>query len=113
MIVAGTCMAPEIPDGTLLVFDRTAPVRAGDLVALHFRPEILKPGRSPVAVKRMMVLPPPGFRLPWHDRAGANVQPVAIVEQTNPRQTITIFLSDLVAIHRCLGPAAGAPVAVS
>src|SRR5947209_14983615 len=59
MPVIGNCLAPEIPDGALIIVDRTQPYARGDLIVLFRRP--LEAGGQPRAMVKRLVMPPP----PW------------------------------------------------
>jgi hypothetical protein len=57
---------------------------AGDLVALHFRPEIVRAGELQSSLKRLVLPPPPFVKFPFKDHADSNVRAVIIVEMLNP-----------------------------
>jgi hypothetical protein len=100
----GTCLEPMVMDGTKLLFSRDERYMPGDLVALYFRPEIVKPGEHQVLVKKLVLGVPHRF---WKDpscNAGSNIKPVVIVEMLNPRKMIYINPDALLGIHKCLGP---------
>jgi hypothetical protein len=103
MICEGTCLEPEVMDGAKLLFSRDQQYHSGDLVCLHFRPEIVKPGDHQVLVKKLVFAPPHAF---WRDpscNARSNIAPTVIVEMLNPRKMLYIRPDALLGIHRCLG----------
>jgi hypothetical protein len=100
----GTCLEPEIMDGTTLVFHRDEPYRPGDLVVLFKRPEMVKPGNLQMIVKRLILAPSHAY---WRngDRDMGDIKPVVIVEMLNPRRTLYADPDSLLGIHKCRGPA--------
>lgn len=104
LICEGDCMLPDIASGAKLVFSRTQLYKSGDLVALWKRPDLLKPTEHQVIVKRL-VLPPSDFaKLGVERHPDSNVDPLVVVEMSNPRKQFAYSVSHLQAIHRCLGP---------
>ena len=104
MPVIGDCRAPEIPDGALIIVDRTEPYAPGDLVVLFRRP--LEAGGEPRAmVKRLVMAPPSWVTFPWQDHPQSDVLAVMIVEMVNPRRRMTVRCADILGIHKCLGVA--------
>ena len=92
----GRCMEPEIADGSLLAFDKRTQPRVGEIVVLFFSREHAPRYGMPGMIKRLaMPLPPEG------------VQGLIVVEQLNPRKILTLPTSHVVAVHRCIGRAAG------
>lgn len=104
MIADGTCMEPQIPDGTKLVFLRDAVYRPGDLVILHRRPELVRPGEHQMIIKRLVIAPPQAYWRPgWVNNPG--LKPVVIVDMINPARRLFFDPSHLLGIHKCRGPA--------
>lgn len=99
MVCQGTCLEPEVPDGTCLMFDKREPVCAGDLVVLYFRPELVAPGQHQGIVKRLVLDVPPWVRFPYGDHPDSNVQALITAEQTNPHRRYAIKAASLLAIH--------------
>jgi len=104
MIVQGVCLEPEIKDGDCLMFDKTVPYKAGDLVILFKRPERVQPGRLPAIVKRLVMAPPPWVKFPHVEHPNSDVHALLIAEQFNPKGSFAIPCADLLAVHKCLGP---------
>lgn len=103
----GTCLEPLIKDGTRLLFSRDERYFPGDLVCLHVRPELVRPGDHQLLVKKLVIAPPHRF---WTDptcNAGSNIKPVVIVQTLNPQKTLYLKPEALLGIHKCLGPAEG------
>ena len=104
MPVIGDCLAPEIPDGALVIVDRTEPYKPGDLVVLFRRP--VEPGGQPRAmVKRLLMAPPSWVSFPWQDHPQSDVLALVIVEMLNPKRRLVMRCADILGIHKCLGPA--------
>ena len=105
MPVIGDCLAPEIPDGALVVVDKTAPYKVGDLVIVFRRGASL--GDQPRAmVKRLLMAPPPWVKaFPFRDHPQSDVHALMMLEQINPRGHFTVRCADVLAIHRCFGVA--------
>lgn len=88
----GTCMEPLIADGSLVAFDKRQEPQGGDIVALIFTPEAARRRGQPGMIKRLVfALPPAGF------------DGLIVVEQINPRKTLTIPSTDVLAVHRFIG----------
>ena len=104
MICRGTCMLPEIEDGAKLVFSSTEAWTVGDTIAIFRRPEKVKPGQMQVIVKKLVVAPPKGMTFPFDDHPESEVQMMLIAEQMNPPAQYLIPCSDVLGIHKCLGP---------
>lgn len=88
-----------------MVFDREAPVRNGDFANFFYRREVVKPGQLSIALKKLVIAPPPFVTFPWKDHPESEVVPVIIVEQLNPARRWSVRCADLLAVHRCLGHA--------
>ena len=104
MRVAGDCMAPEIPDGSLLHFDKREPVKAGDTVIIYARPELVRPGGMQAQVKRLVLAIPDCVKFPFRQHPDSNVSPLIIAEMLNPPRQLMINCSDVLAVHKCMGP---------
>jgi hypothetical protein len=87
-------MEPAIPDGTPLLADTAAKLKAGDLAVLHFRPELVKAGELQGSLKRLVLPPPPFVKFPFRDHPDSNVRAVIIVEMLNPPRDA------LLGVHR-------------
>ena len=46
MRVVGDCLAPAIKEGDAVVVDKRLPYKAGDLVVIYMRPELVQPRRD-------------------------------------------------------------------
>ena len=104
MPVIGDCLAPEIPDGALVIVDRTEPYKPGDLVVLFRRP-LEAGGQFRAMVKRLIMAPPHWVSFPWQDHPQSDVLAMMIVEMLNPRRRLAVRCADLLGIHKCLGVA--------
>lgn len=100
----GTCLEPQIMDGTTLVFHRDEPYRPGDFVVLFKRPEFMGPGEIQSVVKRLVLAPSHAFWRRGYRNMG-DIKPVVIVEMLNPRRTLYADPDHLLGIHKCRGPA--------
>ncbi|MBB3610955.1 S24 family peptidase [Rhizobium sp. BK602] len=100
----GTCMEPEIMDGTKLLFSRTERYKHGDAVALFRRREFTAPGEHQILIKKLIYAPRSEY---WTDPAnfrGGNIVPMVLVEMLNPRAILQFHPDSLLGIHKCLGP---------
>lgn len=104
MRVVGYCLYPAIRVGDLLLFDKTADFRPGDLVMAYLRREAVKPGQFQAMVKRLVLAPPAFVTFPWRDHVNSAFKPVVGLEMDNPRRRFAIRCADVLAIHKCLGP---------
>lgn len=103
-ICEGTCMLPLISDGAKVVFDRSAKCKPGDIVSVIAHPRIVKPGGHQSLVKRLLLgIPSWVDKLPYQMHPDSTVEPIVMLEQLNPGGTITIPLSDVLAIIRAVG----------
>lgn len=100
MVGCGVCMQPEIMDGTPLLFDRTAPVRTGDIVAVWLRPECTPPGEHQILIKRLVRGLPLGMTLPGNRSSSASIR----VRMLNPYREWEIPVRFLLGLIRCMGP---------
>lgn len=98
----GDCMAPAIPDGSMLAFTKKEHPERGDIVALWFRPEAIQPGALQVSMKRL-AMPMPPFKLPYRPSRFSNCEPLVIVEMDNPSERFAIPFSALLAVHKFVG----------
>ena len=105
MPVIGDCLAPEVPDGALVMVDKTALYKVGDLVIVFRRGAA--PGDQPRAmVKRLLMAPPPWVKaFPFCDHPQSDVLALVGLEQVNPPRRFTMRCADVLAIHKCLGVA--------
>lgn len=90
----GTCMEPEIADGSVVAFTKQVPPKPGDVVSIVFTREAGRRRGLPGLIKRLVI--PPGF------------EGLVIVEQFNPPRTYTIPTTDILAIHKLIGIAQSA-----
>lgn len=105
MRVVGSCMAPEIEDSSVVIVDQLSPCRARDLVVCYLRPELVKDGNPQGALKRLVLSVPGGVVLPFVANPGDELEPLLVLEQSNPRRQFRVRCSDVAALHRCVGPA--------
>jgi hypothetical protein len=102
-------MAPAINEGDAVTMDKRLPFKAGDLVAIYLRPELVQPGQIGVGVKRLALNVAPYVKFPRREHPDSNVAAVVIFEQDNPPRQYAVRADRILAIHRCLG-APGADV---
>ena len=95
LVGIGQCMAPLIPDGTLMVFDKRPEPRPGDIVGLVFTREAAKRWGLPGLFKRLALALPPS------DECGGLV----VVDQLNPPRRYCIPTGDVLAVHKAVGTA--------
>lgn len=107
MIVEGDCMLPYIRSDTKMVFSRTEAWQPGDMVLIYMRLDRVPAGEHQVALKRLVTPPPEWARFGVDTPPDWNVVPVVVVEQFNPRTRYTVPMSNVLAIHKCLGPVPG------
>ena len=109
MQVAGDCLAPDIPDGAVAVFDKTEPVRPGDICIFVFLPHIVVPGMFQCMTKRLVIGVPPYVTFPWREHPKSELRALVIAEQMNPPKQYMVACDKLMAIHRFVGlqPAQG------
>ena len=103
MVGKGRCMEPEVMDGTCLAFDKHEEPVSGDTVILWFRPEFAKEDGTQCMYKRLVALPP--VSLPFKLAPTSNCVPVVTVEMLNPPRRFNFPVTELLAVHKCIGPA--------
>jgi hypothetical protein len=101
--LSGDCMDPLFKDGEAVIFDREAPLENGCLASFFYRPELVKPGSLGIALKQLLLAPPPFVTFPWKDHPDSEVIPVVIVQQLNPPRQWSVRCNTLLAVHRCIG----------
>jgi Peptidase S24-like len=102
--VNGDCMVPEIGHGAIVHVNRSGPIKVGDIVVIWRRPELVKPGESQCMMKRLTLAVPPFVTFPHKDHPDSNALPVLCVHQENPPRGYYIKCSDVIALHRVIGP---------
>jgi hypothetical protein len=104
MVCHGDCLEPEIASGSCLIFDKTEPFKAGDLVILFRRRDLVPDGQFQGIVKRLVMRPPPWVKgFPYQDHPRSVSDALIVVEMLNPRRLIQIRCADLLGVHKCLG----------
>lgn len=103
-VVAGDCMEPGVPNGTCIGVDPLGVLRSGDLIVIVKKPEFIREGEPPAALKRL-VGAVDRSRIPFVRRHKDEVDPCLLVEMDNPRKRLLIPCSTIAAVHRCLGVA--------
>ena len=90
----GTCMEPELNDGSAIAFTKKGTPQPGDLVGVVFTKAAARRWNQPGIVKRLVSsIPHAGF-------AG-----IVVVEQHNPPRRYLIPTDDILAVQKCLGMA--------
>lgn len=103
LIVEGTCLEPEAPNGSKVLIDRDGKIAPGDLAALYLKLEHIRPGKRRSVLKRVVMPPPSYVKFPWREHPQSEAHAVVIVEMTNPPQQFVIKCEHLLGIHKCLG----------
>lgn len=93
----GTCMEPEIADGTLLVIDKREIPEPGDVVSIIFTREAAKRWKLPGLVKKL------AFSLPPPELDGSGMVGLIVADQLNPPRRYAIPTSDVLAVYKCVG----------
>ena len=101
----GALMALGIQRGDRLAMSKLEEPRAGDLVAVWFRPELTPPGDGQVLLMRL--LEPLLVRLPYAAILPLIVQPVIAVASPHSGETCGVPARHLLAVHRCIGRIGG------
>ncbi|MFC0217827.1 hypothetical protein ACFFJ7_05410 [Pseudochelatococcus lubricantis] len=104
MVLDGHCMEPWLHHDQKLVMSKTEAYKPGDIVALFIRPELLQPGQHQILLKRLKYAIAPWARFGADLHPKAELDPLVIVEQINPRRELVFRASQIQAIHKCLGP---------
>ena len=95
LTAVGTCMAPLIDDGALIVFDTRKELQRGDVVGIVFSKEAALQWGVPGLVKKLaFALPPSGI-------PGGLI----VVDQINPPRRYCISTRDVLAVHKAIGTA--------
>lgn len=97
LILRGTCMEPELPNGCIVAATTTERPRIGDLVIVYLRPHARAGWGHQAIIKRLVLMQRPGTT--------SNIAPCIVVEQINPRRNFTFLWDDVEAVHKCLGEA--------
>ena len=104
LTVVGSCMAPAIPHGARATFSKTEKYGQGDIVVIWFRPEFVKDGDAPCALKRLTLALPPWVKgFPYTDHPQSDVAAAIAFEQDSPRRTYSMKCRDVAAIHKFTG----------
>jgi hypothetical protein len=104
MVCHGDCLEPEIASGSCLIFDKQESFKAGDLVILFRRRDLVPDGQFQGIVKRLVVSPPPWVKeFPYLEHPKSDVEALIVVEMLNPRRLIQLRCADLLGVHKCLG----------
>lgn len=92
----GNCLAPMIKDGALVVFDKSADIKAGDTVGLIFTRDFAARYGFPGCIKRLTLALPPAHLPP-------GIAALIVVEQLNPPRQYTFASRDVLAVHKAIG----------
>lgn len=105
IVTRGECMAPTVPANAPVLVEKRSNVASGDLVVLYFKPEFVPAGGHPAILKRLVLnIAPWVKKFPYSDHPKSDVAAVVIVEALNPPQRFAFRCSELLGIHKCLGP---------
>lgn len=105
MILSGECLEPVFKNGAKLLFSKSDPYALGDFVVIYRRPNIVPPGEFPAIVKRLIMAPPHWVTFPWVPNPMDECDALFIVEMLNPPKNLFLRCINVLAIHKCLGPA--------
>ncbi|WP_158808441.1 hypothetical protein [Beijerinckia sp. L45] len=103
--ISGSHMAPEYTNGCVARIDRDAVYRAGDVVAVWYRPEVLKPGSAQAMFMRVVIMPSFGrVDFPYNDHPDSEVQSVVMLgSDDKPDTMLPVRCSWILAIHKAVG----------
>ena len=99
-------MEPIIPDGTMLLFDKTIPPVPGDIVGFFFRRQFIAESGHQGRVKRLVTAIPEGVTFPYTEHPGSEVRRLLEFEMDNPRKRLRVPCDAILAVHKCTGRAA-------
>src|SRR5665213_4381952 len=94
MYVNGTCLEPEILNGTCVLIDKAQAYRPGDLVPIYRRREATPPGQFQSQLKRLVMMPPHWVRFPYREHPQGEIASLVIVEMINPRRQLAFRCGD-------------------
>ena len=84
--------------------DENGALRAGDVVVLWFRPELITPGGLPGIIKRVGMMPPPWVTSSYRDHPQSEVLALIMLETNDqPDKLLRVRCRDLLAIHNDRG----------
>ena len=95
LTAVGTCMAPLIDDGAVIVFDKRKEPQRGDVVGIVFSKQAARQWGVPGLVKKL------AFALPPSGMPGGLI----VVDQINPPRRYCIPTRDVLAVHKAIGTA--------
>ncbi len=99
----GTCLEPDITDGTPVLVEKHGKIAPGDLVVLFFKPEHAPAGKYQAILKRLVMAPPPYVSFPWREHPESDVHALIIVEMLNPHKQFAYKCEYLLGVHKCIG----------
>jgi len=102
-MLSGDCLDPAFTHDDKIVLDIEAALDAGCYACLYCRPELVKPGRLAIALKRLVTPVPDHVWFPYRERPDSEVTQIIIVEQHNPPKRWVVECEWLLAVHRCIG----------
>lgn len=103
MNVSGHCLEPEIPDGSCVLIDKTAPYKRGDLVMVYRRIEKVPAGVFQAQLKRLVMAPPSWVTFPYSESPQSEIAALVVIEMINPSRQFAVRCADILGIHKCLG----------
>ena len=94
----------DYPDGTVARIDQHAVYSRGDVVAVWFRPEVLKPGSAKVMIMRVVMMPSFGrVDFPYEDHPDSEVQSIVMLGRDDrPGKMLPVRCSTIAAIHKAV-----------
>lgn len=103
MTCVGKCLEPVYADGTKFTFSTADAVEAGDYVVLWRKPNYTRRGQIQALLKHLLTPLPSSWNPELENQP---ISPVVIVATHNPPQSWVVRLDELMAVHKCNGPAA-------
>lgn len=105
LVCRGDCMAPSVPANAPVLVEKHSKIVPGDLVVLFFKPELVPAGGHSAILKRLVLnIPPWVKKFPYAGHPESDIAAIVLVEALNPPQRFAFRCSELLGIHKCLGP---------
>src|SRR4029079_12332721 len=103
-MLSGDCLDPAFTHDDKIVLDIEAALDAGCYACLYCRPELVKPGRLAIALKRLVTPVPDhvrGFRT--GSTPSQRSPKSSSLSSHNPPKRWVVECEWLLAVHRCIG----------